>query len=253
MVLELKKKTFVSFLIGILTLSSIFSLEVPQLKGRVNDYANIIGKNDEIEIENYLSSLDSQTGIQLVVLTIPSLENDSLENFSMKVVNNWELGQGGKDNGVLLLISYDERKIRIETGYGLEDKLTDMKSGLIIRNVIVPEFKLGNYSEGIKKGVRNIVGIVSGDEEIVEKSVLEDEEEEGSVAGIFFMIVWIIFIIILISSRGGILKWILLSNLTGVNSGRNNSNILSNNKSFGGSTFSGGGGHFGGGGASGGW
>lgn len=252
MVLEFKKKTFVSFLIGILTLSSIFSLEVPQLKGRVNDYANIIGKNDEIEIENYLSSLDSQTGIQLVVLTIPSLENDSLENFSMKVVNNWQLGQDGKDNGVLLLISYDERKIRIETGYGLEDKLTDMKSGLIIRNVIVPEFKLGNYSEGIKKGVRNIVGIVSGDEEIVEKSVLEDEEE-GSVAGIFFMIVWIIFIIILISSRGGILKWILLSNLTGVNSGRNNSNILSNNKSFGGSTFSGGGGHFGGGGASGGW
>lgn len=252
MVLEFKKKTFVSFLIGILTLSSIFSLEVPQLKGRVNDYANIIGKNDEIEIENYLSSLDSQTGIQLVVLTIPSLENDSLENFSMKVVNNWQLGQDGKDNGVLLLISYDERKIRIETGYGLEDKLTDMKSGLIIRNVIVPEFKLGNYSEGIKKGVRNIVGIVSGDEEIVEKSVLEDEEE-GSVAGIFFMIVWIIFIIILISSRGGILKWILLSNLTGVNSGRSNSNILSNNKSFGGSTFSGGGGHFGGGGASGGW
>ncbi len=261
MVLKLNKKIGLSILLGLFSFCSLFSLEVPALQGRVNDYADIIDKKDKSEIESYLTSLENQTGIQLAVLTIPSLENDNLETFSMKVVDKWQLGQSGKDNGALLLISYAERKIRIETGYGLEDKLTDMKSGLIIRNVIVPEFKLGNYSEGIKQGVMNIGGVISGDTEIVEDSVIDGEEEEGSVVGLIFMIVWLVFIITLISSRGGILKWILLSNVLGGSKRGFNSSVF-NSKSFGGShgggfgggsSFSGGGGHFGGGGASGGW
>src|SRR5574344_2192493 len=154
------KKT-VSFFILISISSFLFSLEVPNLIGHINDYANIMTSYDKQESEKYLSSLEDTTGIQIAVLTIDSLQGEDLETYSNKVAETWLLGQKDKDNGALLLIAKNERKIRIETGYGLEEKLTDMKSGLIIRNVILPDFRNGNYSEGIVRGIKNMGGIVS--------------------------------------------------------------------------------------------
>ena len=259
--------------LGIFLISSfftaLFALDVPTLKGRVNDYANIINSDCEKELNEYLTSLDQQTGVQLVVLTVPSLEGDDLANFAIKVAEKWGIGHSGKDNGALLLVAYEERSIRIEVGYGLEESLTDAKCGLIIRNVIIPEFKTGDYSEGILKGIKNMGGIASGNVELVEKNVLEeDDSSEDSLVGLVFMIIWLIFFFLVISSRGGIWKWFFLSRMFGGrrhgppprNPPRNPSSSFGNSRSNsgfggfgGGSSFHGGGGHFGGGGASGHW
>ena len=225
---------------------------------RVNDYANVISKNDEQQINEYLTNVENQTGIQIAVLTIPSLKGEDIAAYGVKVAEKWKLGQKGEDNGALLLVAMEERELRIEVGYGLEGLLTDAKCGLIIRNVIIPEFKDGDYSGGIKKGVMNIGGIACGDTEIVDKKVL-NEEDEDSGAGLVFMIIWMIFIFVIITSKGGIFKWIFLSNVSR-NVGRNinagNHSSIHKSGGFGGGNFggfSGGGGHFGGGGASGHW
>ena len=97
------------------------------------------------------------------MLTIPSLEDDDLELFSMRVVENWKLGQEKEDNGALLLIAWQEKKIRIEIGYGLEGILTDAKCGLIIRNVMAPLFQSGKYGEGVLSAVQYMGGIISND------------------------------------------------------------------------------------------
>ena len=95
------------------------ALEVPRLQGRVNDYADLLSPATEASLESVLKSLESSDSTQIVVLTITSLQGDSLEEFSLGVVEDWKVGQQGLDNGVLLLVAGDDRKIRIEVGYGL--------------------------------------------------------------------------------------------------------------------------------------
>ena len=251
-------------LAAIMITSPIFAATVPALKGRVNDYAKIIRDSDEREIEEYLASLEQSTGIQIAVLTMPSLDGEDIASFGIKVADKWQLGDKEKDNGALLLVAYAEHDLRIEVGDGLEGSLTDAKCGLILRNVIIPEFKTGNYSAGIKKGVMNMGGIASGDETAVSKSVLNDnskyEDEAGFILAVLF---WIIFVLIAIISRvnrgrrrgryyhnGNTIAWIaadaaLRSMMRGSGGGGRSSGV------FGG--FSGGGGHFSGGGASAHW
>lgn len=260
MVLNKKKRGLFLILLLLSSLSSLFSLAVPALEGRVNDYAKIINSNTEAEITSYLESLDEQTGVQIVVLTVPSLEGEDLASYSIKVAENWGIGHQGKDNGALLLVAYEERSLRIETGYGLEGSLTDAKCGLIIRNVIIPEFRNGDYSEGILKGVKNMGGIASGNVELVNKSVLEEEDEDGAFYGILFLLIWIIFCVAIVYAKNGILKWLFLSHIFGSGSKSGKSYRKSSGSGFSGFSgggfgggFSGGGGHFGGGGASGHW
>ncbi|MCF6179711.1 MAG: TPM domain-containing protein, partial [Geopsychrobacter sp.] len=112
-----------SLLILLLPLN-LLALEVPKLDGYVNDRAGVISAQTELKIESFLRSFEASDSTQLVVLTIDSLEGDSLEDYSLRVVDKWKIGQKGKDNGALLLIAKAEHKIRIEVGYGLEGKLT---------------------------------------------------------------------------------------------------------------------------------
>lgn len=251
---KIKKASICLLLCGLF--ANISALEVPQLKGRVNDTAGIINQHTEKQLDTYLDSLENTTGIQIAVLTIPSLQGEDISSYSLKVCEKWQLGEKGKDNGALLLVAYNDHQVRIETGYGLEDKLTDAKCGLIIRNVIIPEFKNGQYSEGILKGIQNMVGIASDNTELVARNVLEENEQDDSLSGIFFMIIWVIFFFIVISSKGGVFKWIILSNMLG---GGRSGHYHSHSGGFhssgfgGGSSFHGGGGNFGGGGASGHW
>jgi uncharacterized protein len=143
--------------------SSAWALQVPALKGRVNDYAGLLSNGTAGQLEAALAQLESTDSTQIVVLTVPSLEGDSLEGFSIRVVEQWQIGQKGKDNGALLLVSKNDRKIRIEVGYGLEGKLTDLVSGRIIRDVMVPQFKMGRYDQGIIDGVAAMTGAVRGE------------------------------------------------------------------------------------------
>lgn len=154
---------FVFFSLTLVLAALACALEVPGLKGRVNDYANLISPATEASLESVLKTLESSDSTQIVVLTIESLKGDSLEEFSLRVVEDWKIGQQGLDNGVLLLVARDDRKIRIEVGYGLEGKLTDMTAGRIIRNVIGPKFKQGDFNQGIIDGVGAIVATVRGE------------------------------------------------------------------------------------------
>ncbi|MGD9008106.1 MAG: TPM domain-containing protein [Desulfobacteraceae bacterium] len=143
--------------------SEIRALDVPHLKARVNDHARMLGSSAGRQLETVLAELERTDGTQVVLLTIDSLKGDSLEDFSIRVVEKWKLGQKDFDNGVLLLIAKNDRKIRIEVGYGLEGKLTDLVSGRIIRNVIAPQFKMGRFDQGILDGISAIIGVVRGE------------------------------------------------------------------------------------------
>lgn len=247
--------------------AAAFASDIPALTGRIVDNANIITRKDREEITGYLESLENSTGAQVAVLTIDSLNGDSIEDFSMKVAESWRLGQKDKDNGVLIVVALNDHKARIEVGYGLEGTLTDTKCGLILRNVIIQEFRNGDYSEGILKGVKNITGIISDNEELVSKSVLKESDEDNSYMGILYGFLWvfgwfILFSCIASGRSNHFLPWIIFTsayrNAHRGSSGRSGSmnNFYSGGRnSFGGggSRFSGGGGHFGGGGASGGW
>ena len=168
-----------------------FSLDVPKLETPIMDKADVINSSDERDLNQKLTNLSNETGIQVAVLTIPSLEGEALESYSMKVVEDWKLGQKGVDNGVLLLVSIGDRELRIETGYGVEGDLTDTKCGLIIRNVITPHFQDGDYSKGIVQGVTAIVEnvAVNFSENSENPIVLEDEDSDDwegfLVVGIF--------------------------------------------------------------------
>ena len=235
---------------------SVFALNVPKWEGPVLDLANVLSASEETELYDYLVSLERQTGIQMAVLTINSLEGNNIENYSIKVAENWKLGQEKEDNGALLVVSVGDRQLRIETGYGLESLLTDAKCGLIIRNVITPYFRNGDYGTGIINGIKNMAGIATEDLELVDNSVVNESSTSDSddlAIAIFFFFVFIIILTASISSSktngktGN--KTIYMPDATFGNPF--NSNGSSSFNSFGG--FKGGGGGFGGGGASGGW
>lgn len=255
-------------LITVLFSAPLMALSVPAMNGRVNDYADIIRRSDENEIEEYLYNLEKSTGIQIAVLTVPSLDGDDIASFGIRVADKWKLGDKEKDNGAILIVAMAEHDVRIEVGDGLEGSLTDAKCGLILRNVVVPEFKDGNYSSGILKGVKNMGGIASGDESVVSKRVLEDKDtSDSSVVPLIVIIIWLIIFMSTISAgtrrRGRHGRYVYSGNSNSVvnaaiaasiarsilNSGSGSSSHHSGG--FGG--FSGGGGHFSGGGASAHW
>ncbi len=145
-----------------LNLSSGLALEVPYLSGRVVDESNVLSARAIDDISRNLKNHEAQTSNQIAVLVIPTLQDEVLENYATKVFETWKLGKKGKDNGVLLLVALQDRKMRIEVGYGLEPTLTDAKSALIIRNKITPYFRERNYEKGIEEGVGAIVDTLNG-------------------------------------------------------------------------------------------
>ncbi|MBR7064039.1 MAG: TPM domain-containing protein, partial [Treponema sp.] len=200
---KLFSKVVFAFLVYFFALP-VFALDVPYLSGRVVDNAGIISDAGVAQITNYLEELENTTGAQIAVLTIPSLQDDDLEMFSMRVVESWKLGQAKEDNGALLLIAWQEKKIRIEIGYGLEGVLTDAKCGLIIRNVIAPFFQSGKYDEGIFSAVQYMGGIISEDEEIINSRALTPSSSNGSeiaVAIFFAFFFFVLFMMIMLTIK----------------------------------------------------
>ncbi|HWO07959.1 MAG TPA: TPM domain-containing protein, partial [Polyangiaceae bacterium] len=140
------------------------ALEVPPLEGRrVNDRAGVLSARERGELEARLAAYERGTGHQLAVLIVPSLEGDPIEDFSIRVVESWKLGKQGRDDGVLLLIALQDRKIRIEAGYGLEGDLPDARASRIVNEVITPEFQRGEMALGISLGVAAIAAVTGGD------------------------------------------------------------------------------------------
>lgn len=143
--------------------SAAFALDVPLLQGRVNDYAGILSQSAVQDLERTLADFERSDSTQIVLLTIPSLEGEVIEEFGIKVGEAWKIGQKGSDNGAILIVAKQERKIRIEVGRGLEGKLTDLVSGRIIRDIIAPRFKAGDFDTGVKEGVAAMIATVRGE------------------------------------------------------------------------------------------
>jgi uncharacterized protein len=222
-------------------------LAIPTLTGRVVDRAGMLSAAEERQITADLTALESrEKGAQMAVLTIPTLANDSLELFSMRVAEKWKLGRKDTDNGLLLLIVRDDRKIRIEAGYGLEDRLNDARCGDIIR-AMQPYFRAHRYEQGIQFAVSEVGVMLTGQRltaapQRVPARSRRSKDRERYVGITFFLLFFIIpWLIRWRTGRGTTIFYGGYGGYRGSHRG-----------GFSGG-FSGGGGGFGGGGASGGW
>ncbi len=238
-------KRILSLSLFLCSFAAAYSFEVPKLRGMINDYADVIDAQDSQRIQTLVERYEKQTGAQIFVLTVPDMDGaPAIEDYSIAVAEKWKAGQKGKDNGVILIAALKERKVRIEVGYGLEGTLTDADSSRIIRGLIIPEFKEGNYGTGIYKGVKGVLAVLSKDESLNEKETLYSKAKKRSdimfVVAIFGFILINIILRILVGRGGG-----------GSSSIRGGFGGFGG---FGGGGFSGGGGGgFGGGGSSGSW
>lgn len=227
------------------TLAAHAALTFPALTGRVVDGAQMIDPAVRQQLTAQLQALEQNTGDQIVVVTVPDLQGVPIEDFGYQLGRHWGIGQKGKDNGALLIVARDERKLRIEVGYGLEGVLTDAQSWVIINQVIAPAFKAGNYSKGISDGVAAMLQVVGGDPLAVPAHLADGnfaEQHPAMSLGLFILLIAVLW---LCNRMGLPVGYILAAILS--SSGRGGGG------GGGGGGFRGGGGGFGGGGASGGW
>lgn len=228
----------------------LFALDVPPLTGPVNDYARLFNGSDLRELNNYLYALDQKSDLQIAILTIPSLEDENLEDYSIRVAEQWKIGQKGKDSGVIFVIAAQEHKLRIEVGYGLEGLITDVQSSRIIRSIMIPAFQKGEYGKGTLLGVKNVAGLALQDESLISQEVKNADDDDDFLS---IPLVIILIVVFLFGARfmpGGFF-WPLLFLSSG--RGGRSSGSFGGGSGRGGSGFSGGGGRFGGGGSSGSW
>ena len=155
---------------------------VPQLSGRVVDEAGILSDPAETRLTALLAAYEDSTTNQVVVLTIPSLEGESIEAFSIRVAETWGLGTEENDNGVLLVVAVEDRGLRLEVGQGLEGELPDVIAGRIIREEIVPYLRQGNYERGIEVGVLAVLEQLEGPAEATEARDFVEAEPEPTAA-----------------------------------------------------------------------
>lgn len=263
----------------------ILALEPPAFRGYVNDYAKMFSAETVQQIEQALRSFEETDSTQVAVLTIDSLDGDAVEEFSIRTVEKWGVGQRGKDNGVLLLAVKNDRKLRIEVGRGLEGVLTDLATGRIVDLVIRPLFKEGRFDDGVKAGVTAIIQASRGEFTAGPRSQRYGRRQEpnsalsylffglfitsflgrasrplGMLAGAILLpfaaffgvpsIGWLFFLLLMpLGALGGYILPFIVSNMLMSRGG-----ISMGSGGFGGGGFGGfGGGSFGGGGASGSW
>lgn len=152
----------VVLLLWVLAITAQAELKFPALSGRVVDNAQMIEPAVRQQLTQELASHEQSTGEQVVVVTLPDLQGTSIEDFGYQLGRYWGIGQKDKNNGALLIVARDDRKLRIEVGYGLEDRLTDAQSSVIINQVITPAFKAGHFSKGISDGVSAMLLVLGG-------------------------------------------------------------------------------------------
>lgn len=245
-------------------------IRFPTLSGRVVDDAQLLTPAQEQALTGKLATLEQQTGDQLVVVTLPSLQDQEIEDFGYQLGRHWGIGQKENDGGALLIVAPNERKVRIEVGYGLEGVLTDAYSSLIIRNDILPAFRQGDYAAGIVAGTDAIIAQLTADPAEAQaraeeaRNAADRSEKPVLPALVILMVFAFIFFSMIRAAAGGrkrrggrgdgltpILIWAASEALKDRDRGGRGGG-WGGGGGFGGG-FGGGGGGFGGGGASGGW
>ena len=276
------KRLFAVLLLALFTLAAPASAQTfPQLTGRVVDQADLLRPEQELDLSSKSEALQAQTGRQFVVATVKSLEGRPIEDYAYQLGRHWGIGQKEEDDGVILLVAPNERKVWIATGYGAGAFLTDAISGVIIREAILPQFKKNppDYGAGITAGADAIIKQMSLQPEEAQANVAKARKQESArhEAGAGFLPILFIMIVlfILFSSfarrhsgrryrrrRGGVDPFVVLWGLNELSRSRGRGGW--GGGGFGGGSwgggggggfggFSGGGGSFGGGGAGGSW
>lgn len=259
-------------------------VRVPELRARVTDLTQTLSFDQQKTLESRLASFEQAKGSQVAVLIVPTTEPETIEQYAIRVAESWKLGRKGVDDGVLLLVAKNDRTLRIEVGYGLEGTIPDAAASRIINEIIVPEFKAGQFAQGIQNGVEAIIKLISGEPLPPSSSSSSGSKFRFSENGIFFAIMGAMFLGQVLGAKraaglsgivGAGVAYFVLSNLlyalgaglliaifvfvlnqTGRGVGRGRSRLggwSSGGSSSSGGGFSGGGGSFGGGGASGRW
>ncbi len=156
-------KRFIILLCLVVMPLTATALDVPQLTGRINDYARLLSPGATAMLEQKLAAFETDQSTQVVVLTVPSLQGDDIEQFAIRVADQWKIGQKGKDNGVILVLAQAERQVRIEVGMGLQGVLPDITAGRIIRDVMRPHLRSGDYDRGIDAGIEAVMAATKGE------------------------------------------------------------------------------------------
>jgi uncharacterized protein len=223
---------------------AVFAANFPALTGRIVDQANIIPAETRNAIEPKLADLETKSGIQLVVATVASLEGQEIEPYANELFRAWKLGAKTKNNGVLLLVAPNERRVRIEVGYGLEGTLTDALSKVIITNAMAPRFKTGDFGGGVSRGVDDIITVLTTDaSEWQQRPSLRLDNQQIPDPAIWLLVAGLIALVTLLIVSPGF-RWFFLNVALNI--------LLNSGGSRGGGGFSSGGGFSGGGGSSGG-
>jgi uncharacterized protein len=164
-----RRKTRITFLVALIIAALAFGMsqafadiKLPQPTGYVNDFAGMLSQRTVDDINAELGAYEKKSGNEIAVATVKDLQGTTVEDFAVRLFEKWKIGKKGKDNGALLLIAKDERKVRIEVGYGLEPDLTDAQSYDIIHDVITPKLKASEYDQAVIMGVGAITTVISG-------------------------------------------------------------------------------------------
>jgi uncharacterized protein len=233
----------------LLIISAAYSQpEIPQLKYWANDFTNTLSSGQLSALNSELKTFQDSTSNQVVFLMIPTLNDYPLEYYSMDVAEKNKIGTKEHDNGALFLVVKNDRKMRIEVGYGLEGALPDALASSIIRNVIKPYFRNEQYYTGIKAGLDAIISAIKGEYTAIRQP---ENEKKKTPIGTILMIIFFIIMFFLRGGRRGLGSFIFYGGMLGGLGGFGGGSRGGGGGGFGG--FSGGGGSFGGGGASGGW
>ncbi|MBU1097354.1 MAG: TPM domain-containing protein [Bacteroidetes bacterium] len=240
----MKKNVFILSLFGIVLFAQP---KIEKIRNYAQDYSNTLNRSELTELNRELQSIDEETSNQIIFLMIPSLEGYPIEMLANEIAEENGIGRKGRDNGVLFLIAMNDKKIRIEVGYGLEGSLPDALASSIIRNEVAPYFKSAEYFQGIQSGITAINAATKG--EYSNENKKKENDKDGVGFPFIYIIIFILIAIFGRGGRGGGLGTLLL--LGALGGGRSRGGSFGGGGGFGG--FSGGGGSFGGGGSSGGW
>jgi uncharacterized protein len=250
----------IALLLAILLQAAMADPELPALDGRVVDVAHILDKSVVERLTGDLADYEARTSTQIVIVTLPDLQGYPIEQWGLALLRGWQIGQKGKNNGVVVLIAPNDRQMRIETGYGAEGPLPDATASQIIRQDMTPAFKQGDYAGGLTASLRDIESALQGEfladdsapatEGDTPSAPEEEDQPPASDATKWFVFGWFAMVGVFLV----IGQWRIRKGRRGGKSGRGGwSSGSSSSSSSSSDSFSGGGGSGGGGGASGSW
>ncbi len=195
----MKKTLALFFILAMITALSSAADKWPSPQGYVNDFANVVPADQKQTLESFLTQVEQQTGSQIAVVTTPSVDEGDIDGAAADLFKKWGIGQKGKDNGILILASIQDHKMRIEVGYGLEAVITDGQAGEIIRQYMRPNFKQGDYGQGLSQGAAAVAQMIAASEGVTLNDQIQLQTpvpQGGSNIGFWIQVGFVLFIIL---------------------------------------------------------